>query len=162
MRRTLVTLAALATMAIPATALAGGWAVASFDEVPASLEADTTQTLEFTVLAHGQAPADWGLLQIQFTSGDETHVFDATNLGNGRYSVDVAVPAGSWAWSVIQQDYVLSSMGTINVTNGGVAATTGQPVNALRVILPIAAVIAAGFTVRELADRRRESAVPVT
>jgi hypothetical protein len=53
-------------------------------------------------------------------------------------------------------------MGTINVTNGGVAATTGQPVNALRVILPIAAVIAACFTVRELAHRRRDSAVPVT
>ncbi len=57
--------AILAVMTIPMTAFAGGWAIASFDEVPGDFQAGATYDLEYTILQHGETPVDVGNSQVR-------------------------------------------------------------------------------------------------
>src|SRR5690606_23772361 len=75
-------------------AAAGGWAAISFEEVPTDLEAGTTRTVGFTVLAHGVTPVDAGDdVVVRFSGKGGTHTFAATpGERRGHYTVDITLP----------------------------------------------------------------------
>jgi hypothetical protein len=156
--------AMLAAMAIPTVAMAGGWAMASFDNVPAEFEAGSTYDLEYTILQHGQTPVDVGSSQVRFvdSSGSVVEV-DAVATGDpGRYAVSVTIPeAGSWQWSVTMGDFGDHEMGTVVVTEAvAAAAATGS---VLRWLLPLALVLVLGMVAVQVADlaKTRRSARPI-
>ncbi len=159
MRKTLTAIGLVAALTLlPLAASAGGWGIISMDSVPGTFEPDTTYTLEYTYLAHGQTPIDAGDTQAVFRGkGGEVQRFEATNLGEGRYSVEVTLSEGSWTWGVNSDSWEIQKMGTVEVSDAAIAAPQGTGIEPLELILPIAAVLTAMFTVAELIRIRRES-----
>lgn len=157
MRRAITTTLAAGALAVvtASTALAGGWAVTTVDAMPEEFDAGATHTIEYTVRAHGQTPTDAGASHLTFSQkGSKTLRFDATYLGEGRYRVEVTLPSeGSWQWEV-SHAYGPQSLGSIEVAAPGAAASGFDMNDALRVILPLATLIAAAFTVREWSRAR--------
>jgi hypothetical protein len=128
----------VAVLLLPGTALAGGWAVTSFDQLPDEFQAGADYDLTYTILQHGQTPVDVGPSQVVITAGNgQKTTFEATPLtaeGPGRYAVSITFPeSGTWTWEVRQGSFEPHEMGAIEVTS--LAATTTP---ALRVVLPIA------------------------
>jgi len=151
--------AMLALTAIPLAALAGGWAMASFDQVPAEFEAGSTYELEYTILQHGETPVDVGNSQVVIVdaTGSKT-AFDAVALGQpGRYSVSIAFPeAGSWDWEVTMGPFASHQMGTIDVRKAPIESAGAESLT--RWMLPVALLLVIGLMgiqVAELANGRR-------
>jgi len=151
--------AMLAVMAIPTAALAGGWAIASFDKVPVEFQAGSTYDLEYTILQHGQTPVDVGSSQVRIIdSNGAVTAFDAVATGEpGRYAVSITIPeSGSWQWGITMGGFGNFEMGTVDVTPGTAAmAATGS---VLRWLLPIALALVLGMVavqVAEMAKARR-------
>ena len=145
----------LALLIVPLGASAGGWAVASFDEVPVGFEAGSTYDLEYTVLQHGEVPVDVGTSEVRiFDSNGSGTVFEATPTGEtGRYSVSVNFPeSGSWRWEVTLGDFPAQDMGQVEV-----AATPGTSAitPALRVLLPLALIVFLGLLAWQAAGMAR-------
>lgn len=153
MRRTTINLAAASLMvALASPALAGGWAVTTVDSMPAEFEAGTTYTIDYTVRAHGQTPVDAGASHLTFQQkGTKPLHFDAVYLGDGKYRTEVTLPnEGTWAWEATHA-YGPQELGTIEVAAAGTTPAGFGVDDTLRVILPLATLIAAAFTVREWA-----------
>lgn len=151
--------AILALMMIPMVALAGGWAIASFDEVPDEFAAGVTYDLEYTVLQHGETPVDVDGSQVRIvdSSGTVTE-FDAVSTGEtGRYSVAVTFPeSGSWRWEVTLGGFEAHDMGTVEVAAASVAAPDSGSM--LRWVLPAALILVMALVavqVVELSRNRR-------
>jgi hypothetical protein len=171
MRRTLTLLATLLVLgaAMPA-ALAGGWALTAFDSLPEDFEAGETYALDYTVLQHGETPVDVGESEVVFTNSEtgETITFVAVKLDEpGRYTVEVTIPTeGVWGWRVSQGMFESHEMGVMTATAAaGITAPTPVPapqgvdlMTILQVALPMAAVLAAIYTIRALARSRGETA----
>jgi hypothetical protein len=151
----------LAVLAIPVAASAGGWAIASFDEVPGGFQAGATYDLDYTVLQHGVTPVDVGQSQVRILDADGTvTAFDATPAGEtGRYSVSITFPeSGTWQWEVTLGDFASHPMGTVEVTPAANAAAASGSM--LRWLLPLALVLVVGLVaiqVGQLARTRRSS-----
>lgn len=146
--------AMLALMAIPMTAFAGGWAMASFDQVPAEFEAGSTYDLQYTILQHGETPVDVGDSQVLIVdSTGATTAFDAVALGQtGRYSVSITFPeAGSWAWEVTMGPFASQPMGTIDVREAAIE-TSGAVGSLARWMLPLALLLVIGLIATQVAD----------
>ncbi len=133
-------------------AAAGGWAAISFDEVPGDLEAGTTHTLGFTVLAHGVRPVDAGdEVEVRFVGRPGTETFAAkASGGTGHYTVDVSLPeAGEWRWEVDTNFYPPQPLGTIDVAAApGVLAAAfadGPLLPVLRTALPLTTLVTLGL-----------------
>lgn len=159
MRKTITALATAALVgAFASAALAGGFAVATVENLPEEFEAGTTYVLDYTIRAHGETPVDSGASFVTLRNGSESLRFDATNHGNGTYTVEVTVPAeGSWDWEVVSEGWGSQPLGTIEVA----AATTGAGlglIDAAKVILPLATLAAAVFTLRSSVRTRAGSA----
>jgi hypothetical protein len=161
MARYRIALAAmLALMAIPMAALAGSWAMASFDQVPGEFEAGSTYDLQYTILQHGETPFDVGDSQVLIVdSAGSITAFDAVPLGQpGRYSVSITFPeAGSWDWTVTMGPFASHPMGTIDVREAAIQ-TGGAVGSLLRWMLPVALLLVIGLIatqVAELANGRR-------
>jgi hypothetical protein len=163
MRRAITTLAAAAlAVATASTALAGGWAVTSVDSMPDRFEAESTHTIEYTVLAHGKTPVDAGAshVMVRNSKAGESLRFGAVYLGDGRYRVEMTLPVeGTWQWEVTHA-YGPQSLGAIEVAAAGTAPAGFDVNEALKVVLPLATLIAAAFTVREWS--RGRAAAPTT
>lgn len=157
MRRAIITLAAAALgVATASTALAGGWAVTSVDSMPDRFEVGTTYTIEYTVLAHGKTPVDAGASHVMLRTfdSDESRRFEAVYLGEGKYAVEISLPSqGTWQWEVTHA-YGPQSLGAIEVAAAGTTPASFGVDDTLRVILPLATLIAAAFTVREWSRAR--------
>ncbi|MGQ0849755.1 MAG: hypothetical protein ACT4OP_11675 [Actinomycetota bacterium] len=138
--------ALMAVLALPSMAIAGGWAMTTFDEVPEEFAAGQTYELTYTVLQHGKTPVDVGTSVIRITdSAGNLSEFTAASLGEpGRYSVAVAFPvAGAFTWEVTQGPFEPQQLGKLSVVGATAAAvTTG---NTLRWLLPIALVLMIGL-----------------
>ena len=152
----------LAVLAIPLAASAGGWALASFDEVPGGFQAGVTYDLEYTILQHGVTPVDVGNSQVRIVGADgSVSAFDAMPTGEtGRYSVSITFPAsGTWHWEVDMGDFGPHQMGTVEVAPAiNAAAASGSW---LRWLLPLALVLVIGLVaiqVAEIAKTRRSTA----
>ncbi len=127
-RRLPIASAALfATLLLATPAVAGGWATATMDPVPAPA-AGLQMTVGFEIRQHGVTPISW-----------VTATFVATNLETGqqvqfpmrafgetgRYVTDVTFPdAGSWSWYVI-----LGELGSDQEGAGG-TLTVLEPMDA--------------------------------
>ena len=153
--------AMLALVAIPMTAFAGGWAMASFDQVPGEFEAGSTYDLQYTILQHGETPVDVGDSQVVIVdaTGSKT-AFDAVALGQpGRYSVSITFPeSGSWDWEVTMGPFSSHRMGTIDVREAIVESGAGE--SPARWMLPVALLLVIGLIATQVADlansRRRK------
>lgn len=145
--------AMLALMAIPMTAFAGGWAMASFDGVPGEFAAGSTYDLEYTILQHGQTPVDVGSSQVLIVdSTGAVTAFDAVALGQpGRYSVSITFPeSGAWQWEVTMGPFPSHQMGTIEVREATIDSGGAGPV--LRWLLPAALLLAIGLIATQVAE----------
>ena len=153
--------AILALMTIPLVAFAGGWAIASFDEVPDEFEAGVTYDLEYTVLQHGETPVDVDGSEVRIFDSDGTVTeFGAVATGQpGRYSVAVTFPEpGSWHWEVTLGVFEAHDMGTVEVAAAAAAVATPDSGSMLRWILPAALILVMAVLavqVAELARNRR-------
>lgn len=157
----LAVIAFLTVMAYPLLAQAGGWALASFDELPTDFEAGRSYDLSYTILQHGSTPVDVGTSVVRITdSQGSVTEFEATGTGDvGRYLVTVTFPtAGSFHWEVTQGDFESHQLGTVNVT-GAVAAVAGSA-GILRWLLPAALVLVIGLIVVQVATIVRNRRVP--
>ena len=154
----------LAVLAIPLGASAGGWAIASFDEVPGGFQAGLTYDLEYTILQHGVSPVDVGITQVRILDADgAVTAFDATPTGEtGRYSVSITFPeSGTWQWEVTLGAFASQPMGTIEVTPAvNAVAASGSW---LRWLLPMALVLVIGLVAIQVGDlaRTRRSSPPL-
>jgi hypothetical protein len=152
MRRTLriLTVTSVLVMVTGATALAGAIPVVTFDEVPTEVQAGTTHTVSFSILAHGKEPINAGPTSVRFQGpDDETLTFDARYTGEGRYTAEVILPSsGEWQWAVASGKYMRQDLGRISV-----APADGMPVllTSLRVGLPIATLLAAILLIVQMA-----------
>lgn len=117
-----------AAFAVPAAA--GGWAVTSFSDVPAEFQAGETYTLEYTILQHGEHPADVSGTGVRIWSEatGEERAFDGNSTSEaGVYRVDVTFPgSGTWQWEVDQGPLMAQSLGAVEVQNAAGTAATGS------------------------------------
>ena len=146
----------LAVLAVPLAASAGGWAIASFDEVPGGFQAGVTYDLEYTILQHGLTPVDVGDSQVRLVDADgAVTAFDATPTGEtGRYLVSITFPdSGAWQWEVTMGDFASHKIGTVEVTpetNAMVASGWW-----LRWMLPLALVLVIGLVAIQIAGLQK-------
>jgi hypothetical protein len=160
MRKAFTILAIASFMAaMMPSALAGNMAVTAFDSLPDEFEAGHTYTLSYTILQHGVNPVDVGESVLSFTNleSGEILTFEAVATGDpGRYSVEVTLPTeGSWHWKITQGPFEPHDLGILGVVPSS-AAAGGDPAwfDVLQVILPVTAIAAAWYTVREVARSR--------
>jgi len=149
----------LAVMTVPLLALAGGWALTTFDELPESFVAGETYELSYTILQHGKTPVDVGPSSILITdfAGTTTEFEAARSKGVGRYTVDISLPAeGSFTWQVTQGGFAPHEMGSFEVTSSVGAAA---PIASF--LLPAAFALVVGLLALQVFAmvRRRPSAV---
>jgi hypothetical protein len=154
----------VALLAIPGGALAGGWALTSFDELPTEFEAGASYDLAYTVLQHGVNPVDVGQSEVRVTGGDgSVTTFVAARLPEkGRYQVTVTFPeSGLWTWEVTQGDFGIHPMGPISVSPSAMAAAEGSPLGWL---LPLSLAIAIGLIAVQIVNlsRQRRQAPPIS
>lgn len=147
----------LALMVIPMAASAGGWAMASFDQVPSEFEAGVTYDLQYTILQHGETPVDVGDSQVLIVdpAGSIT-AFDAVPLGQpGRYSVSITFPeSGSWQWEVTMGEFAPHPMGSIDVREASNKSTGAESL--ARSMLPVALLLVFGLIAIQVIEMGKE------
>src|SRR5689334_10435627 len=93
---TCLLVALIATVALSAPALAGGFAVTTFDQLPATVRAQETYAFGYTVRQHGVTPLsgiDTRIVAQSSTTG-ETIAFDGAPRGEpGHYVAQVRFPS---------------------------------------------------------------------
>ncbi|MGH8924175.1 MAG: hypothetical protein ACRDWA_05995 [Acidimicrobiia bacterium] len=159
-RARLLVLMTVALLAIPVSALAGGWALTSFDELPSEFEAGASYDLTYTVLQHGVNPVDVGQSEVRVIGADrEVTTFAAARLSErGRYQVTVTFPeSGLWTWEVSQGDFGTHPMGPISVSPGAAAALMSSP---LAWLLPLALAITIGLIAVQIVTLTRQRRRP--
>lgn len=108
---------ALLVWALPA--LAGGWAITSFDPLPSEFRAGETYRLGYTIRQHGKDPfvGARSAVRIWSPTSGESHRFSAVAEGEpGHYVVEVRFPsAGAWRWEVDQNPFAAQDLGAITV-----------------------------------------------
>ncbi|MGH8936902.1 MAG: hypothetical protein ACRDXD_11695 [Acidimicrobiia bacterium] len=112
---------------IAAPALAGGWAVTTFDELPPEFRAGETYRLGYTIRQHGQTPIHVEKTEIVASSAESGAMRFAGRPDGpvGHYVAEVRFPeAGPWGWQVIQGEFGPQELGTITVLP---AAPTEEP-----------------------------------
>lgn len=160
-RRLLAIIAFLTVMAYPSLAQAGGWALASFDELPSEFEAGTHYDLNYTILQHGRTPVDVGTSVVRITDSQGTITeFEATPTGEiGRYAVTVTFPtAGGFQWEVTQGAFASHELGMVTVT--GAAAAVATSAGILRWLLPAALVLVIGLIMVQVLVMVRNRQMP--
>jgi hypothetical protein len=99
---TAVLVAITALLALPAGALAGGWATVGLSSTPDGLAAGAAWNVDLEILQHGRTPLDSVHPTVTISSGDETRTFAARHAGRpGTYRASVTFPhAGSWTYVI--------------------------------------------------------------
>jgi hypothetical protein len=103
MRKLLLAVLAVAALAVPGGAGAGGWATAGLGPPPDGIQAGDTWNAKITILQHGQTPLA-GVEPTVTIRNDEgrTITFPSTPTGEvGVYAAKVRFPsAGGWSYEV--------------------------------------------------------------
>lgn len=111
---------------------AGGWAITTLDEVPASFAAGTTYRVGFTVLQHGIRPAEDldASIRIQESRSGQRVEFPARPEGAvGHYVAEVRFPSsGAWTWEVGQGWYAPQAVGAVTVSDPALIGATSSSV----------------------------------
>ncbi len=141
---------ALALLALSTTALAGGWAVTTFDQLPPDFHAGRSYALGYTIRQHGQTPIRVDRTQIRITAaaGETTSFAGKPDGAVGHYLATVRFPEpGAYTWEVTQGPFAAQALGTITVLAASAAAGPDAPTRngePFRTLLPFAA-LAAGL-----------------
>jgi hypothetical protein len=156
--RTFLTLTLLA-LALPAAAVAGGWATAGLSPPPAGIGPGDTWQAELTLLQHGVTPLE-GVSPTITITGPETRTFEFAPTGKpGSYVADVVFPsAGSWRYRLDDGFSQVHTFAPVQV-GAPVAAPAGGDFPAW-VVAPIAAGALALAALGVALVRRRTPGVP--
>jgi hypothetical protein len=159
MRRIALALA-VATLALPASAGAGGWATVGIAPLPGDdIRAGDHWTPTLTVLQHGRTPLDGvqPTLTIRSPTTGATHTFVARPTGEpGRYAVDVRFPSsGTWAYEVFDDFSATHTFAPVTV---GVPGGSGATSPWIFVLVAALAAVAVAATATLAVRRRRPSA----
>ena len=158
-------LAALASLAFAASALAGGWATVTISDPPAEPTAGSTTALDLTVLQHGVTPVSWLTITVVATNAETgaTVAGQATATGaTGHYTVSLTFPTeGSWAISYASPDLVMQGSQELAVAPAAVAASSApaSPVvdgAMLAVLLVLVLGFLGAFGLMVVHDRRKD------
>ncbi|HEV8669199.1 MAG TPA: hypothetical protein VGS01_00525, partial [Candidatus Limnocylindria bacterium] len=129
MRSITVLLAVLALslgiFAMPA--VAGGWAVTTFDDLPGEFISGHEYALGYTIRQHGQTPVNVDKTEIlAIASSGRTLSFPGKSQGDiGHYVATVFFPAGgTYTWQVTQLPFAPQELGTLSVV--AAAGTTSD------------------------------------
>jgi hypothetical protein len=126
---TSVTLLALLLSCL--TALAGGFAVTTLDELPHQMRANATYRIGYTIRQHGVTPVTSASTRIvaQFSTTGATLAFVGAPEGApGHYVADVTFPEeGTWQWQVEQGPFAPQQLGMISVASASVPAELATP-----------------------------------
>jgi hypothetical protein len=126
MRQVATAVATIAlTLALAGPAIAGGWAVTTFDGLPGEFVAGTSYTLGYTIRQHGVTPINVEHTQIVAVgkSGKTLSFAGARDGAVGHYVATLNFPAdGTYAWQVTQTPFGPQELGTLVV----VAAPAGS------------------------------------
>jgi len=120
MRRLTLVLAvfALALGALATPALAGGWAVTTFDDMPGQIVSGKEYTLGYTIRQHGATPINVSKTEIlAIAVSGRTLSFPGKSEGAvGHYVATVFFPAGgTYTWQVTQGDFAPQDLGKITI-----------------------------------------------
>ena len=120
MRRLTLVLAtlALALGALATPALAGGWAVTTFDDMPGQIVSGKEYTLGYTIRQHGATPISVAKTEIlAIAASGRTLSFPGKSEGAvGHYVAAIFFPAGgTYSWQVTQGDFAAQDLGKITV-----------------------------------------------
>ena len=136
MRRLTLSLAvfafALAALATPA--LAGGWAVTTFDDMPGQIVSGKEYALGYIIRQHGATPINVDKTEIVAVAvSGRTLSFPGKSDGViGHYVATVFFPAGgTYTWQVTQGDFAAQDLGELSV----VAAAGTAPARAVLIRL---------------------------
>ena len=101
-RATALALTIAALLALPAAALAGGWATVELSSTPDGLAPGEPWSVELQVFQHGRTPLRGVEPEVTISAGDERRTFAARPTGRpGVYRASVRFPhAGSWRYAV--------------------------------------------------------------
>lgn len=121
-RQILIATAVLAALLLGAqAALAGGWVLITFDELPAQARAGESFQLGFTVRQHGQTLInnDWDgnplkpVVSAKLAGMQQPLTFVARQAGStGHFVAEVVLPeAGEWEWSIAVPPFAMPSNG---------------------------------------------------
>ncbi len=120
MRRLTLVLAtlALALGAFATPALAGGWAVTTFDDMPGEFVSGKEYALGYTIRQHGATPISVDKTEIVAVAvSGRTLSFPGKSEGaTGHYVATVFFPAGgTYTWHVTQGDFAAQDLGKLSV-----------------------------------------------
>ena len=128
MRRLTLVLAtlALALGALATPALAGGWAVTTFDDMPSQIISGKEYALGYTIRQHGATPVNVSKTEILAVAvSGRTLSFPGRSDGAvGHYVATVFFPAGgTYTWQVTQGDFAAQDLGKITILSAAGTAT---------------------------------------
>ena len=120
MRRLTLALAvlALALAALATPALAGGWAVTTFDDMPGQFVSGKEFALGYTIRQHGATPINVAKTEILAVAvSGRTLSFPGKSEGAvGHYVATVFFPAGgTYTWQVTQGDFAPQDLGKLTI-----------------------------------------------
>jgi hypothetical protein len=120
MRRLTLAIAvfALALAALATPALAGGWAVTTFDDMPGQFVSGKEYALGYTIRQHGATPVNVSKTEILAVAvSGRTLSFPGKSEGAvGHYVATVFFPAGgTYTWQVTQGDFAAQDLGKITI-----------------------------------------------
>lgn len=141
MRKLLIGLT-LVALALPASALAGGWATVGTSPPPDDMGPGQTWDARITVLQHGETPLSGVSPTVTITNGSRSKTFKAVATDEpGVYSAKVVFPsAGNWKYRVY--DGFSQYGGAQTHTFGPVSIGTGGGDGGGLPVLPITGAIA--------------------
>lgn len=128
MRRLTLVLASLALVlgALATPALAGGWAVTTFDDMPSQIVSGKEYALGYTIRQHGATPINVSKTEILAVAvSGRTLSFPGRSEGAvGHYVATVFFPAGgTYTWQVTQGDFAPQDLGKITILAAAGTAT---------------------------------------
>src|SRR6266545_3467509 len=135
-------LAALFTLIATPAAFAGGWAITTLDELPATITAGETYSVGYTIRQHGFSPVATTQSALEIADamgGSRAHFVGSADGPAGHYVAKVHFPrAGEWVWSVDQAPFQPQQLGTLTVQAiaAPAPAPVGQPAPAVTVPEP--------------------------
>ncbi len=122
-------LAALASLAIASTAIAGGWAQVTAQNPPVDPPVGQETTINLEVLQHGETPVSWPDLSVIATNkatGDTVRVKAQAQGPAGSYVATITFPsAGAWTLTFDSTDLMMEGWVPLQIAAGVGAAPAG-------------------------------------
>jgi len=120
---------ALAFILVP-PAGAGGWAIATLDQLPGEVHAGETVSLGFMVRQHGKTPTNEVDPYVQAynpESGESVRAYAVQEGEVGHFVVEIVFPAaGTWEWEVVPRPFEGTAFEPLNVLPAAPAQTTAS------------------------------------